>query len=115
MWLIFDVRQKLSPMSALRPFWLSLGLAVVCIVTFAITYYGLAEGKRVHAEGGYGLIWLLGSVAFVTCASLGVLYSALSGVEGKKKRCWLALGGSAVVVGTYFYFLMFVVLNTLGS
>ena len=110
-----NVRQTRLPVSPLRTFWLSLTLVVVCIATFAITYYALAEGKRVQAEGNHGFIWLIGSVVIVTATSLVVLYSTLAGVEEKKKRGWIAIGGSAVVVTTYFYFLMFVVLNTLGS
>ncbi len=100
-------------MPPFRAFWLSLGLAIVCVATLAISYYALAEGKRVHSTA-YGSVWLFGSPVFVAIAGVAAFYFSM-GVTQEKKKTWLAVGGATALAATYFYFLMFVVLNTLGS
>ncbi|MEO6874116.1 MAG: hypothetical protein ABI222_04775 [Opitutaceae bacterium] len=99
-------------MRHLRAFWTSLSLAIVCVVAFAISYYALAEGKR-NETTEHGALWLFGSPLLVGCAAIAAFYLVID--DAQKKKIWYAIGGGVAVSGVYFYFLMFVVLNTLGS
>ena len=102
-------------MTPLRAFWLSLILSVTCVVTFALSYFTLAEGKRNQSAGLSGVIALFGSPLFVAVISIAVFRATLYAEEGRQRKTWIAVAGGAALATTYFYFLMFVVLNTLGS
>lgn len=60
-------------------------------------------------------MWVFGSPLLVGITSVVVFYSTMGAVQEVKKKTWLAVGGGMFLAATYFYFLMFVVLNTLGS